>query len=206
MAGPKIKLLAATRSARELLKPTYIIADARTMPVFIKDIQTAHANGGLTATYAKWSLNRSLVQGIMPAHTTKPGYLPSSLSSLKALYIDLPAFVPASERPTSSTLASLRLLLSARVCVALTSGVVAGYVAQSNALDYRDKEVHVSVGGPASSIELHLSGDEKEMGEVDGAGHLVAKGPAVVGAKGEKKVIEGVTAKFDKDNTVILVD
>lgn len=141
----------------------------------------------------------------MPAHTTKPGYLPVGVSELKSLYIDLPAYLPASERPVSSTLATLRLLLSARVSVALTSGAVAGYVAQSNALDYRDKKDVVNVGSVASSTELHLSGEEEQMSQVDGVGQLVAKGPAVVGPKGEKKVIEGVTAKFDVDNTIVLV-
>lgn len=157
------------------------------------------------ANYAKWSVNRLLAQGVMPVHTSKPGYLPPSLSNLKALYIDLPAYLAASERPKSSTLAALRLLLSARVSVALTSGIVAGFVAQSNPLDYRDKKDVVSVGSVASSIELHLTGDEKHMEQVDGAGKLVAKGPAVVGAKGEKKVVDGATARFDVDNTIILV-
>lgn len=169
-------------------------------------MQAAYTSGGIGAKFAQWSLNRSLIQGIMPAHTSKPGYLPPSLSSLKALYIDVPAYLPATERPRSSTLAALRLLLSARVSVALTSGSVAGYVTQSNTLDYRDKQDAVSVGSVASSIELHLAGEEEQVSQLNGVGHLVAKGPAVVGTKGEKQVIEGVTARFDADNTVILVD
>lgn len=141
----------------------------------------------------------------MPAHTSKPSFLPSSLSSLKSIYFALPSSVPASERPTSSTLATLRLLLSARVCLALTAGPVAGYVAQTNALDYRDKGDVVCVGAPAASIELHLAGNEQEMEKLNGIGDLVVKGPAVIGGKAEKKVIEGLKASVDADNTLVLV-
>lgn len=205
MASSEINLLSATKSARQLLKPTHIVADARVIPAFIDDLEAAAADGGVSAKYARWSLNRSLVQGIMPAHASKPSYLPPSLSNLKALYIVLPSSIPASERPTSSALATLRLLLHARVALALTAGPVAGYVAQSNILDYRDKGSVVSVGAVASCIELHLTGDEKDMATVDGAGRLVVKGPAVAAAKGEKKVIDGLLARIGADNTVELV-
>lgn len=89
--------------------------------------------------------------------------------------------------------------------MALTSGVVAGYVAQSNPLDYRDKGSVVGVGGVASSIEAHLVGEEKEMEGLDAVGEIMVKGPAVVGGKSVQKLVEGVTVKFDGDNTVVLV-
>lgn len=208
VSGPQVSLLAATKSSRQLVKPTHIITDARTIPTFLKDIQAAFGNGGVPAKFAKWQLDRSLVQGILPAksQTSKPGYLPAAFSNLKTLYIDVPSYLPATERPTSSTLATLRLLLHARVVTALTSGVVAGYVAQSNTLDYRDKKDVVGIGAVASSIELHLAGDEAEMSKVDAVGELVVKGPAVVGPKGGKKVVEGVKARIDVDHSVVLVE
>ena len=206
VSGAKISLLNATKSARERLKPTHIIADSRAMPRFVEDLTQLAGKGGIGAKYAIWSTGRAISQGYMPAVTSKPGYLPSSLSALKMLYIVQPDIIGVSERLPSSTLAELRILLSARVSLALTTGQVAGYVAQTNVLDYRDKGALNCVGPVAASLELSLVGEEAEVGKTDGVGEVAVKGPSVVGRDlKEKVVLRGLKAMVDGDNTVVLV-
>lgn len=163
-------------------------------------------SGGLSAAYSAWSTARAINQGYMP-ESAKPSYLPSSLSALKTLYIAQPDTLLADHRISSATLSKLRLLLSSRVALALTSGRVAGHVAQTNVLDYRDKGGVNCVGSVAASLELLLVGDESEMVKADGVGDLAVRGPSAVSEKGkqkEKTVLEGLKARIDVDNTVVL--
>lgn len=206
VSGSKVNLVAATRSARELLKPTHIITDARTVPSFLDDLTAMAGSGGLSATYSAWSTARAINQGYMP-NKARPPYLPSSLSALKTLYVVQPDTLPADHRISSSTLSKLRLLLGARVALALASGRVAGYVAQTDVLDYRDKGGVNCVGSVAASLELLLVGEENEMTKADGVGDLAVRGASAVREKGkekEKTVLEGVKARIDVDNTVVL--
>lgn len=138
----------------------------------------------------------------------KPDHLPPAFTQLKTLYIEQPASTAASARITSATLSSLRLLLGARVSLALTAEEVAGAVAQSNVLDYRDKGEVCCVGPPVGSLEISLAGQESEMSKVLGAvGRLVVRGPAAVGnvEKKEKVTLHGVQAKIDVDGTILLI-
>lgn len=66
-------------------------------------------------------------------------------------------------RLSSSVLSSIRLALGARIGYALTSGAVAGAVAQTNVLDYRNKGSVVNVGAPVTSVEVHLRGEDELM-------------------------------------------
>ena len=159
---------------------------------------------GVFGSYNAWKTNRAVSQGYMPARGTGPSYLPPALSDLTAVYIDQPSYIKADERVTSTTLAKLRLLLAARVALALTTGHVAGYVAQTNVFDYRDKGNACCVGSVAASLELNLGGDEEVMSTSDAAGTINVKGPAIVG-EGNKTTLAGIQARIDPDNTVVLV-
>ena len=185
------------------MKPTHVIADARAAARFYTDLTNLSAQGGIGGKYAAWGVGRSISQGFMDT-ASKSGYLPSGLLGLKVLYISQPDVLPADVRVESSTLLKLRLLLNARVSLALTSGRVAGYVAQSGIFDYRDKGKVSCVGAVASSIELWLSAEESEMSKADGGvGNISVRGPAVVGKDGEKVTLD-VLARVDGDNTVVL--
>ncbi|KAK5101093.1 hypothetical protein LTS08_004699 [Lithohypha guttulata] len=205
VAGPNINLITATKSARQLLKPTQIIADARSIPRLLEDLTSLAGQGGLGAKYSVWSTARAINQGYMPSPTSKPTYLPSSLSALKTLYIAQPDILPSAQRISSATLSNLRLLLSARVSLALTSARVAGYIAQTNILDYRDKLGVNCVGPVAASLEVCLVGEEDELAKSDGVGEVAVKGPGVAGREKGRVVLEGVRARVDLDNTVVLV-
>lgn len=203
VAGQNVNLINATKSARQKLKPTHLIADARALSRFYTDLSALSAQGGIGGKYATWGVARSISQGYMDTDS-KPSYLPPGLQKLKVLYLSQPDVLPASSRIESGTLLKVRLLLNARVSLALTSGRVAGYVAQSGIFDYRDKGSVSCVGAVASSVELWLSAEEDEMSKTDGGiGHICVKGPAVAGKDGEKVTLN-VLARVDGDNTIML--
>lgn len=154
-------------------------------------------------------------------------YLPSSLSKLKILFIAQPSTTSAPDRLTSSSLATLRTLLSTKAVLALTHGRVAGAVAQTNSLDYRDKGAVCCIGPLMSSLEGNLVAQEEYLVKNLGAakGTLAVRGPAVVvasttssragitsekdddstqGPKRPKTRLEGVMCRVDGDGTLIL--
>lgn len=200
--------MAAAKSAREKLKPTIIIAHADTIQRFSGQLGELFASGGVGAKYTSWSNARLIQQGTMTG-ADKPNHVPAAFSELKSLYIDQPANAPPSSRINSSTLAPLRLLLGARISLALTASQVAGPVTQSNILDYRDKGDVCCVGPVVGSLEMNLVGEESDMGKADGGGvgNVVVRGPAAVGnvEKKEKVMLQGVRAKVDGDGTIVLV-
>lgn len=204
VSGPTVNLVAVTKSARQKLKPNYVIADARAIPRFLDEISATAGSGGVGGKYTAWSTGRAINQGYMEVEKS-PAYLPVGLSGLKTLYIAQPDVLEGEQRVKSSTLSALRLLLGARVSLALTTGRVAGYVAQTNVLDYRDKGDTCCVGPVAASLELHLSGAEEEMSKVDGIGALTVKGPAVTGRGKDKAVLDHIRARVDSDNTLVLM-
>ncbi|KAK5937221.1 hypothetical protein PMZ80_010521 [Knufia obscura] len=204
VSGPEVDLIAVTKSARQAIKPTYIIADARAVSRFLNEMTTMAGNSGIGGKYGAWSTARTISQGYMDV-TQSPSYLPVGLSGLKTFYIAQPDVVERARHVKSSSLASLRLLLGARVALALTTGRVAGYVAQTNVFDYRDKGDICCVGPVAASLELHLAGDEQEMSKADGVGILTVKGPAVTGKGKDKAVLDHIRAKVDSDNTLVLM-
>lgn len=96
----------------------------------------------------------------------------------------------------------MRLLLGARIGYALTTPLVAGAVAQTNILDYRDKGRDiVCYGAPLSSVEINLEGEEDVMGTSTPKGKLSIKGPAVVGGG---KITLDLVVQIDRDHTVVL--
>lgn len=202
VAGASVNLINATKSARQKLKPTHVIADVRAVSRFYTDLSALSSQGGISGKYSTWGVGRSISQGYMTPET-KPSYLPPGLEGLKVLYISQPDILPANARVDSNTLLKLRIVLNARISLALTSGRVAGYVAQNGIFDYRDKGNVSCVGAVASSIELWLSGEEEEMGKTDGVGRVSVRGPAVAGKDGEKVTLD-VLARVDGDNTLVL--
>ena len=68
------------------------------------------------------------------------------------------------DKLSSKDLEELRVDLGLRIAYAATSGKVAGAVAQTNLMDYRDKKASVCVGPPLGSVEVSLVGEEEAMG------------------------------------------
>jgi len=204
VCGPTVNIIAVTKSARQKLKPTHVIADARATSRFLEEMTAAMGSSSIGGKYAAWSTGRAISQGYMEVGKS-PSYLPVGLSALKTLYIAQPDVLEGAQRVNSSTLASLRLLLNARVSLALTTGRVAGFVAQTNILDYRNKGHTCCVGTVAASLELHLTGPEEEMSKIDGVGALTVRGPAVTGKEKEKAVLDHLKGRVDRDNTLVLM-
>lgn len=175
---------------------------------------------------------RDISSGSMPRAPAP--YLPSSLSKLKILFIAQPSSTPAPDRLTSSSLATLRTLLTTKVVLALTHGRVAGAVAQTNPLDYRDKGTVCCIGPLSPSLEGNLVAQEEYIVKNLGAakGTLAVRGPAVVtnaagsgsgagagstrvetsgdndeteqGPRRPKTTLDGVMCRVDADGTFIL--
>lgn len=194
VAGDHVPLDAAVSLAR----PSILITSAATITDYLKHPRTIHPSG-----LAKYTGTRSLRAGNLPSSRGQPSS--TMLSNLRALFIPQP--VPAdasveSARLTSSDLSALRLTLTARIGYALTTPLVAGAVAQTNILDYRDKGKNVvMVGPPLSSVEVHLEGEEDTVGTQKPSGRLAVKGPVVVGGG---KVVLDVVVRLDDDHTIIL--
>lgn len=194
VAGEKIKLDVAVSIA----KPTVLIASPQAVASYLSDPRTIKPSG-----ISKFNDTRSLQAGNLPTKKRSVPNLPS-LSALRVLLI--PQAFNSSARPsptlTSADLHALRLVLGARIGYALTTPLVAGAVAQTNILDYRDKGRDVvCYGAPLSSVEVNLEGDEEVVGGSTPQGKLTVKGPAVVGGG---KVTLDLVVQIDKDHTVIL--
>lgn len=194
VAGEHIKLDVATAIA----KPTVLIASPKAVASYLSDPRTIQPSG-----LSKFSDTRNLQAGNLPTKKRAIPNLPA-LSALRILLI--PQAFTSSTRPTptlnSADLHALRLLLGARIGYALTTPLVAGAVAQTNILDYRDKGRDViCYGAPLSSVEINLEGEEEVVGSSTPTGKLSVKGPAVVGGG---KVTLDVTVQIDKDHTLVL--
>lgn len=195
VAGDNVKLNVAI----SISNPTVIIASPKTVSAYLSDPSTTHPSG-----LSKYTNTRSLQAGNLPAAKRSIPGLPS-LSSLRVLLVPQ-SILPGSSSPkptlTSADLHSLRLLLGARIGYALTSPLIAGAVAQTNILDYRDKgRGVVCVGAPLSSVEINLEGEDEAVGSSTPSGKLSVKGPAVVGGG---KIPLDVTVRVDADHTLIL--
>ena len=151
VAGDKIDLLAATAQS----KPTIVIAAPATVQKYLLSPAT-----NLPAGLSKWRSTRILQAGNLPSDPSGP----LALSKLRVMFIPQSTSLPANTRLSSSAMHILRTHLHARIGYALTTPFVAGAVAQTNILDYRDKGKQVCVGAPMSSIELSLAGDEDVVG------------------------------------------
>lgn len=152
VAGDTVDLLKTTA----LSKPTIVVASPSTVQAYLK-----HPETKLPSSVSKYMSKRTLQAGQLPTKTTST--LSSSLAKLRLLLIPQSTTLPATTRLSSSTLHALRSHLQCRIGYALTTPLVAGAVAQTNILDYRDKGGRVCVGAPLSSVEVSLSGDESAM-------------------------------------------
>ncbi|KAK5259986.1 hypothetical protein LTR40_004975 [Exophiala xenobiotica] len=188
VAGDKIDILAATAQS----KPTIVIAAPGTIQKYLLSPAT-----NLSAGLSKWMSTRALQAGNLPSDPSGP----LALSKLRVLLIPQSTSLPANTRLSSSAFHLLRTHLHARIGYALTTPFVAGAVAQTNILDYRDKGKQVCVGAPMSSIELSLVGDEDVVGSHSPKGTVNIKGPAVVGGK----ISLDVQAQIDDDHTLLLL-
>ncbi|KAK6384695.1 hypothetical protein LTS17_002258 [Exophiala oligosperma] len=188
VAGDSVDLLNATAKSQ----PTVVIAAPGTIQKYLSSPGT-----NLPSGLSKWVSTRSLQAGNMPSDPSGP--LP--LSKLRALFIPQSASSPTKTRLSSSTLHTLRTHLHTRIGYALTAPFVAGAIAQTNILDYRDKGRQVCVGAPMSSVELSLAGEEDVMGTHTPKGTLNVKGPAVVGGK----INLDIQGQIDDDHTLLLL-
>lgn len=144
------------------ITPTVLLAAPGTVQSYL-----SHPSTTLPSGIAKYMNNRTLQAGNLPSKSTPTtnsgGEGASPLSHLRLLLI--PQSTTSKSNLSSSILHTLRLYLKSRVGYALTTPSVAGAVAQTNILDYRDKGSKSCVGAPLSSVEVHLAGDEEGMGK-----------------------------------------
>ena len=147
VAGDKVDLTLATAGVH----PTIIIAS----PATIMSYLSTNSSPPLTRYFA----TRTLQAGNMPTQRLTPDN--ATLSNLRVVLISQPA--TDAPRLLSLMLTDLRILLGARVAYALTAPRVAGALAQTHILDYRDKGSAVCVGAPLGSVEVHLTGEEEAM-------------------------------------------
>lgn len=145
-----------------------------------------------------------------------------SLANVRAVFVGQDADAKnKNDRMSSKAIDELRVDLGLKIGYALTSGRVAGAVAQTHLNDYRDKKASVCVGPPLGSVEVHMVGEEDGMGTPTPSGkvsyparghgcwkigandisQLVVKGPSVVGGKVELDT----AARIDGDNTLVLL-
>lgn len=146
-----------------------------------------------------------------------------ALANVRGVFVGQDVYAHGKDdRLSSAALAELRVDLGVRIAYAATSGQVAGAVAQTNLMDYRDKKASVCVGPPLGSVEVCLVGEEEAMGTPTPSGkvcfcslccllwswasandglQVVVKGPAVVDGKAELDA----PARIDTDHTLILL-
>lgn len=152
VAGPEVDIELATAGVH----PTVIVAAPATVH---KYYSTASKTG--PGAIAKYMQKSTFSSGRMPAN--RPTIAISTLSKVRALLIALPD--STTNKLPSKTLFELRMLLGARVALALTSPRVAGAVTQTHFLDYRDKGVGtICVGPPVTSVEISFTGSDGDVG------------------------------------------
>ncbi|KAJ4502467.1 hypothetical protein HRR78_008474 [Exophiala dermatitidis] len=191
VAGDNVNLEQATALSR----PTVVIASPSTVQSYLQHPATTKPS-----SVSKYMSKRTLRAGNLPAKSAST--LSSSLARVRVLLIPQSTTSKPETRLSSSTLHALRTQLQCRLGYALTTPLVAGAIAQTNILDYRDKgDRVVCVGAPLSSVEIHVSGDESEMDSHTPRGKITVKGPAVVGGK----ISLDVEGQIDTDHTLLLV-
>lgn len=158
VSGEKVDLVSTASQAN----PTVVIASPATVQGYL-----SHPSTTLPSGISKYLSTRTLQAGTLPS---KPSSSSSSdpLSHLRVLLVPQSSSSAnstdaASARLSSATLHTLRTHFTARVGYAMTSSAVAGAIAQTNILDYRDKGGKVCVGAPLSSVEVNLVGEEDIM-------------------------------------------
>lgn len=185
--------------AFQRIKPTVIIASAKTIANTIA--QKRKENEGFFQKIHQSRQASALAAGVMRgANTISNGQTPRLIFTSERAGADSPPLGP-------QDLTDLRILTGARVVYALTLPHVAGAVAQSNMLDYRNDSMSKTrshFGAPLSSVEVKVVetppftiSDETYSTPT---GHLVVSGPAVVGGTANT----GVVAKFGNDHTLSL--
>jgi acyl-CoA synthetase (AMP-forming)/AMP-acid ligase II len=227
VSGSNVDLFATTAS----FQPTILVTSPGTLQKYL----TNYTKTGLGASrFTKFFHRRSLRSGIMPSRKPIPDlgggkdavFLVmelAALSKLRAVFVGHDTATDKQSSLTSSDLDTLRTELGVKISYALTSGQVAGAVAQGNLHDYRDKGPKVvCVGAPAGSVEVKLVGeDDGVVGKGRGGegsvslsfsfisdranqmAQIVVNGPAVAGEKGEVQL--DVKAKIDTDHTLVLL-
>lgn len=167
VSGPRVDLLASLAH----FKPTIIVTAPGTLNKYL--LNWTHTGLGPGRITKFWQ-RRSLKQGIMPSRKPIPDLSGQdavmlivelqSLSNVRAIFVGQDVHATDKEdRLASKSLDELRVDLGVKISYALTSGKVAGAVAQTNLQDYRDKKASVCVGPPLGSVEVHLVGDEEVM-------------------------------------------
>ncbi|KIX09245.1 uncharacterized protein Z518_00324 [Rhinocladiella mackenziei CBS 650.93] len=181
--------------ASSLTNPTIVIASPPTVKSYL-----SHPATTLPSGLSRYMSTRTLQAGNLPAKSGDPST--SALSKLRILLIPQSTTLASATHLSSSTLHTLRTHLKCRIGYALTTPSVAGAIAQTNILDYRDKGSKVCVGGPLSSVEVHLSGDEGVMGTHTPRGTITIKGPPVVSGKTS---LDNIEVQIDEDHTLLLL-
>lgn len=145
--------------------PTVLVSSSKTILDYHK--KTMATQTGLMAKVTRYFQAQTLQAGNMPTRNAmaKLAELDSSLSlsKLRLFFVAHRAGDPQSPKLPSSVLASLRMLLGARIGYALTTDKVAGAVCQTNILDYGESKGQSSFGPPLSSVEIYLKGDEEQI-------------------------------------------
>lgn len=206
MAGPGVDLTLATRS----VAPTVTVVSAETAAKLHSTTKGSVTSGA--QKLAHYLETRMLTAGRLPTDSlltklnaptradigTTPGKLRLMFVSERQ-GLNTPPL-------SSEDLSDLRIYTKARVVYALTTGKVAGAVAQTNMYDYRRGETpsnkHNHFGVPLSCVEIkvkdtpqHKTTDEQTIGE------LVVSGSSVVGGE----VSLGVVATIRDDHTLAYV-
>ena len=158
------------------VSPTIVIAGTATISNYHKSKQRAQSQH---IGISHWWKSRSLDVGIMPKA--------SGTSNLRLIYTydkSNSGSVPLSP----SELYDLRLFTGARLVYAFTDPRVAGAVAQTNILDYAQRETgestHSHFGPPLSCVEIRMKDTAESKSEGNrSVGQLVISGPAVVGGE-----------------------
>lgn len=206
MAGPGIDLTLATRS----IAPTVTVVSAETAAKLHSTTKGSVTSGA--QKLAHYLEMRMLTAGRLPTDNLLTKLNAPTRADIGTTPGKL-RLVFVSERQglntpplSSEELSDLRIYTKARVVYALTTGRVAGAVAQTNMYDYRRGETpsnkHHHFGVPLSCVEIkvrdtpqHKTTDEQIIGE------LVVNGSSVAGGE----VSLGVAATIRDDHTLAYV-
>lgn len=188
--GPNVPYSAAFAG----MSPTIVIASSQTISNHCKDRERVLLTNKLGIGH--WWKSRSLKAGIMP----KP---PAKTPTPRLIYTYDNAAASTPPLPPTD-LFNLKIFTGARCIYAFKNSHVAGAVAQTNMLDYRNLEKSQGekshFGPPLSCVEIKLRDDEeRRSGDSKPMGRLVISGPAVVGGR---VVADQVMAVTD-ENTLI---
>ena len=192
-AGPTVDFALAFQA----VTPTIVIATAETLSQVHK--RGSAVSGSALSKLQRYFHTGTLAKGVMPKASQVTGQ-----GSARLIYTSAKAgmdLVPLS----SKELSHLRLFTGSRIIYALTATGVAGAIAQTNMLDYREEEASSQkshFGPPLSCVEIKLVETPgytvSDSGEP--VGDIVVAGPAVV--SGEAEI--GVIGTMRNDNTLAL--